>query len=85
MLTRAVKLNSFVSSNLKLTVPTVLFGATADATVVVANIQQFKLVSDPIQGSTSGSETAQARREEERERVLGVALKLTRLSLCSNY
>ena len=38
------ELSSSVSSpNLKLTVPTALFGAIADVTVVVANIQQFKL------------------------------------------
>lgn len=41
--------SSVSSPNLKLTVPTVLFGAIADVTVVAANIQQFKLfVSDPI-------------------------------------
>lgn len=58
--------SSFVSSpNLKLTAPTVLFGIIADVTVGVANIQQFKLffVPDPIQGTTSSSETAQGGRE----------------------
>lgn len=57
VLTSSVTLKSFLVLFLiltKLTVPTVLFGAIPDVTVVVANIQQFKLffVPDPIQGTT---------------------------------
>lgn len=79
---KSEELSSFSYPNLKLTAPTVLLSATEDVTIVASNIQQFRFL---FQTQNKDHKRFRAARGRRRKHVLGVALKLTRLSLCSNY
>lgn len=87
MLTSTVKLKSFLVllfPQLKINSTNSAIDAIADVTVVVANIQQFKFFLFQTQYKVPLA-AEKLHKEGGGNRVLGVALKLTRLGLCSNY